>query len=84
MAGYRILENVAVSDSGFLFLASTGETFTVNEVGREIIKGLQSFLTQTQIEEKIAAEYGVDSQSFERDYIDFLSQLKSFGLVKEV
>ena len=33
----KIKKNIAISDSGFIFNPSTGESFTVNPIGVEII-----------------------------------------------
>jgi hypothetical protein len=41
MHNFSVPDSVAVSDSGFLFLASTGETFTLNSIGREMFVHLK-------------------------------------------
>ena len=84
MSKYSILENLAVSDSGFLFLTTTGETFTLNEQGREIFKLLQQKYTQEEISDKLLEEYDIDKSTFSRDFEDFFAQLKNYGLIKEV
>jgi PqqD family protein of HPr-rel-A system len=84
MTQYKILENVAVSDSGFLFLPTSGETFTVNECGREIIKLLQQKTSRENIFQQIAADYDIEEKSFERDFEDFFAQLIAYGLVKQI
>ncbi len=84
MSTYAIPESLAVSDSGFLFLASTGETFTLNAIGREIFKLLQSGDNLQAVQEKISEEYDVDRATLERDLDDFVSQLKLFKLVRPV
>ena len=81
MAQYVVTESLAVSDSGFLFLSSTGETFTLNEIGKEIFKLLQSGNDSQSIEEKVLSQYDVDRTTFERDFDDFLNQLNSFKLI---
>jgi hypothetical protein len=82
MSTYTIPESLAVSDSGFLFLASTGETFTLNAIGREMFKLLQSGDDLHAIQKKILQEYEIDRATLERDLDDFVTQLKSFKLVK--
>jgi len=81
MSKYSVPASVAVSDSGFLFLSSTGETFTMNEIGREVFKLLQAGDGTEVIAKTILAAYDIDGASFERDLDDFLHQLKSFNLV---
>lgn len=84
MSQYIVPESLAISDSGFLFLSSTGETFTLNELGKEIFKLLQSGDGSQAIEEKVLSEYDVDRTTFERDFDDFLNQLNSFKLIATV
>jgi hypothetical protein len=78
---FTVPESLAVSDSGFLFLASSGETFTLNAIGKEIFLMLKDGLPLATMKEKVAAEYDVDASMLERDIEDFLNQLKSFKLI---
>lgn len=82
MRKYHIPEYIAISDSGFLFLPSTGETFTLNQIGKDIFKMIQSGKDDDAIFEQITAEYDVDKQTLEKDFSDFIQQLKSYSLVK--
>jgi hypothetical protein len=84
MSTYAIPESLAISDSGFLFLASSGETFTLNAIGRELFKMLQSGEELHAIREKVLRDYEIDQATIERDLDDFITQLKSFKLIKPV
>jgi hypothetical protein len=84
MTKYLIPSNLAVSDSGFLFLPSTGETFTLNMPGREIFKMIQSGKELEDLIEYVTGEYDVDTSSAEKDLNDFLAQLKNYNLIKEL
>lgn len=81
MEQYKMLSNVAVSENGFLFLPTTGESFTLNEIGKMILDYLKQNNSSEEIIEKIANEYDVDSTVAERDFNDFINQLKNFRLV---
>ncbi len=80
MNKYRIPENLAISDSGFLFLASTGETFSVNEIGKEILKGIQLHKTDEEIINDLLNDYDIDKQSLQKDFDDFILQLQKNNL----
>jgi hypothetical protein len=82
-ASFVVPESVAVSDSGFLFLSSTGETFTLNAIGKEMYSMLKEGNGISAIKEKILAEYEVAPTTLERDIDDFLIQLKNFKLVSQ-
>lgn len=82
MTNYTVPQNVAISDSGFLFQSATGESFTLNEIGRLVFKMLQSNFTGAQIIEKICDEYDAEAKSVERDLEDFTAQLQHYSLLK--
>jgi len=84
MKSFLIPDNIAISDSGFVFLPSTGETFTLNEIGKHIFKQLQAKKSIEEIAQQIQNEYDVDSITVERDIEDFILRLKSLNLVVQV
>jgi Coenzyme PQQ synthesis protein D (PqqD) len=84
MSTYKAAENLAISETGFLFLPGTGETYTSNEIGKTIIQLLQKGDNQEKIIEKITNEYDVEPNTFEKDLADFINQLTQFNLVSEV
>ena len=81
MSIYKIPENLAVSDSGFLFMPSTGETFTLNQIGKEIFRMIQTGTEEEEIVKQIVSDYEIDNNSFEKDLHDFISQLKNYSLI---
>jgi hypothetical protein len=84
MTKFLVPSNLAVSDSGFLFMPSTGETFTLNMPGREIFRMIQSGKEQDELISFITEDYDVDSVSAEKDLNDFIAQLKNYNLIKEL
>ena len=84
MSKYFVPENLAVSDSGFLFLSSTGETFTLNGIGRDIFKMLQNGKTDQEIIDSVLEDYDVDRVTLEKDYSDFINQLKIYTVIKTI
>ena len=84
MKSYKIPSNLAVSESGFLFSPSTGETFTLNTIGLNIFKMLQKEKSPDEIIEHFTREYDVEKFSFERDFTDFINMLKTYNLVEEL
>lgn len=83
MSNLKVAENLAISETGFMFLPTTGETFTSNEIGKNIIQMLQKGESEDKIIEAITNEYEVDSNTFEKDLSDFIHQLIQFNLIKE-
>ena len=84
MDKYVVPSNIAISESGFLFLPTTGETFTLNQIGSRILTELKSGKQVNSIIENFTAEYDVDQKTFEKDLSDFINQLKNYRLVEEL
>ncbi len=78
----HLLEEIAISDSGFLFIPSTGESFTLNEIGKEIIKLVQNGMTEEEIKNHLLEEYDITAKDLQKDFDDFVQQLKSFKIIK--
>ena len=76
-------KNVAISESGFVFDPTTGDSFSLNPVGQEILELIKQGKNQNEITDLIISKYDVDQNSFERYFIDFLSTLKQMQLVEE-
>ena len=82
MEQYIISSNTAISDSGFLFLPTTGESFTLNQIGANIVKALKEGQDTESIINSVLKEYEVDRNQFEKDLTDFLNQLKNYNLLE--
>ncbi len=77
----KIHSNLAVSDSGFIFNPSNGDSFSTNLVGAELIRLLKDGKNLAEIKKEITAKYEVEPTVFEKDYEDFISQLQDHFLV---
>lgn len=78
----RIRKNIAVSDEGFLFNPTTGDSFSTNPIGSEIIRLLKQDKTIREIADEICRQYDVDRILFERDLDDFTSLLKEYSILE--
>ena len=77
----KIKSNLAVSDSGFIFNPSNGDSFSTNTVGSDIIRLLKAGNSFDSIKKEIIEKYEVDEILFEKDFHDFVSQLQDYYLV---
>ena len=78
----KINKHIAVSDSGFVFNPVTGESFTANPLGIEIIEMLKQERTIDEIHETLLRNYHSDLSTIEKDVADFIELLKNFTLIK--
>ena len=80
----EIKQHVAISESGLIFNPVTGDSFTVNPIGLDILKFLKEKKNYEEIQDYILSKYDTDTEIFKRDYQDFLSCLRSYDLIKDL
>jgi hypothetical protein len=78
----KLRENIAVSISGFIFDPNSGESFSVNASGKEILQLLSKGLSMEEIESAILSDYDIDQKTFNRYMDDFSHTLRRFNLVE--
>ncbi|MCF8430004.1 MAG: PqqD family protein [Bacteroidia bacterium] len=73
----KIKKNVAISESGFIFNPTTGDSFSTNPIGLEIIRMLKEEKSKDEIRKFILSKYITDDSTFEKDYYDFVMMLQT-------
>jgi hypothetical protein len=79
----KLKKNIATSESGFIFNPGNGDSFSVNDIGAEIINLMKEGKSQEEIIEVVTAKYDTDRSQVERDLEDFVSLLVSFNLIEK-
>lgn len=77
----KIKKNLAISETGFVFDPSTGDSYTLNTTGLEILQMLREGKSHEMIIQRMTADYDVDANTFDRYYYDFTGMLKQMQLV---
>lgn len=73
------LQNLAISETGFVFNPATGHSYTTNEVGLKILNLFKSKLSDDNITRHICEEYDVSEDEIDIDLNEFkLSLEKNF------
>ena len=80
----KIKRSVALSDSGFVFDASTGDSYSLNPVGQELLALIKSGTSEADISNLITEKYDVDAAAFERYFYDFMVTLKQMQIIREM
>ncbi len=78
----KLKENIAVSESGFIFDPNSGESFSVNSTGKILITMLSKGKSLEEIEAYILSEYDIEPSSFNRYMDDFAHMLRRFNLIE--
>ena len=77
------LQQLALSDDGFIFDPTSGQSFTVSDTGLFILKGLKQGNSTDQIAQALMEVYDVNSDEAHHDTLDFVLHLKNHRLLKE-
>jgi PqqD family protein of HPr-rel-A system len=78
----RIKSGLRISSQGVVFDPSTGESFTLNPTGLEILKLMEEEADENRIFEVMSKNYQLTQIEFDRYFLDFLSVLKSNQLLE--
>jgi hypothetical protein len=78
----KIKKNIALSDTGFVFNPSTGDSFSVNPIGLEILRKLKDNEPHEKIKQYIMDAYSTDSDTVEKDFYDFTKMLEQLQLTE--
>ncbi len=78
----QVNKNIAISDSGFIFNPSSGDSFSANPIGLEIIRILKEGKSKDAILGELQEKYTVDASTLEKDVNDFLQMLSMHQLIQ--
>lgn len=78
----KLRKNVAISESGLLFNPVTGESFSLNPLGVEILNMIREEMNPDQISNAIIERYSTDRTTFAKDFYDFISILEHHNLLE--
>ncbi len=79
----KINKKIAISETGFLFDSSTGDSFSLNPTGAEILEFIKSGMTENEIKIKLSEMYEADMPLIEKTLSEFISTLKSFKIIND-
>ncbi len=77
----KIKKNIATSENGFIFNPATGDSFSSNTVGSEIVAAMKKGDSEQHIKESILERYDVSHEQLNRDWEDWILQLKDANLL---
>lgn len=78
----KIKKNLAVSDTGFIFDPTSGDSYSLNPIGAEIVNMLKENKSEQEIEKYILGKYDVDKSTYEKAYMDFVNMIKQYQLAE--
>lgn len=76
-----INKNLAVSETGFVFNPVSGDAFSTNPVGQEILKKLRTGMRKEALIQHIAKVFSADRSTIEKELTDFFLMLKNYQIL---
>lgn len=80
--GMKLKKNIATSEAGLIFNPGTGDSFSVNEMGKTILSLLKDNISNDDLLGRISEKYDVDRLQLEKDMEDFLTMLREYNLIE--
>lgn len=77
----KIDPHIAISETGFLFHAATGDSFSVNPVGRNILHYIKEGKDRNAILARMKEDFEADPERIEEDLDDFLHYLRQLKIL---
>jgi hypothetical protein len=78
----KILKNLALSDTGFVFNPSTGDSFSVNPIGLGILKDFKDGKSEEEIKKRLLNDFQTDKETIEKDLYDFMKMIEQFNITE--
>lgn len=78
-----VKRNIALSENGFVFNPSTGDSFTLNGTGKEVLELIKENKNIDQITAIMLEKYEVDKVILDRYLVDFMNDLRINNLLEE-
>ena len=78
----KLKKNIAISETGFIFNPSNGDSFSCNPLGADILNLMKEDKPLDEIKKIILKKYDVDTKVLEQDFDDFMATLKDSFLVE--
>ena len=77
----KIKPNLKVNESGFLFDPTTGESYSLNDMGSIYFRMITEGRSLEEIRALVINEYDVEVATFEKSFLDFESRLRNLRLI---
>lgn len=78
----KLKKNVAISESGIIFNAATGDSYSINPVAARIVALVKEGKNEDDIKSELISVYQVDDKRVNEDFYDFVSHLKQLNLLE--
>ena len=79
----KINKKIAVSESGFVFDSTSGDSYSLNPIAAEIMDMLKEGNTEDEIKYSLLEKYEVSTPVLEKSLSEFWGTLKNYRIISE-
>ena len=77
----KIKNSLTINDNGFVFDPVSGQSYTLNPIGLEMLRFLLQGQSKEEIKQFYLDNYDMDGWGFEKAFIDFMALLDKNHLI---
>jgi hypothetical protein len=78
----KLNKKIAISESGFIFDPTTGDSFTVNPIAAEILSFLQKGMSIREIKDQMLKVYDVAEHALDKSVDEFIEVLINLRILE--
>ncbi|RPI17479.1 MAG: PqqD family protein [Ignavibacteriae bacterium] len=78
----KINKKIAISESGFVFNPTTGDSYSLNPIAAEILDMLKKDLSEDEITDALLEKYDVTASVLHRSIDEFIDTLKEMKILE--
>jgi hypothetical protein len=77
-----INKKIAISETGFIFNPTTGDSFSMNPIAAEILEMLKKEMKEEEIKNALLDKYEVSKSVLQKSYDEFIDTLIKLNIVE--
>jgi hypothetical protein len=77
-----INKKIAISETGFIFNPTTGDSYSMNPIATEIVEMLKKDMSEDDIKKNILEKYDVNKSVLDKSYDEFIDTLIKLNIIE--
>ena len=77
-----INRKIAISETGFIFNPTTGDSYSMNPIATEILEMLKKEISEEDIKKSLLEKYDVSKSILQKSYDEFIDTLRKLNIVE--
>jgi PqqD family protein of HPr-rel-A system len=77
-----INKKIAISETGFIFNPTTGDSYSMNPIAMEIVEMLKKEMSEAEIKDALLEKYDVNKSILQKSYDEFIDTLRKLNIIE--